>query len=1280
MIESLVSNFSNHSLLNFFRNQNSSFIEYEENFSDLVSHFEKFDHLIKVGEIEYDNTDMLMVFTCEYKGELTSRSSKKEQYEIARKALKEDFKDGAVFVFYDQTGKFRFSFIRRNYGDKNQKYTSWKRYTYFVEPDSKTNRTFIERVGTCKFDSLDNIQQAFSVEKLTKDFYKELSDWYFWAIKIVSFPNDIADDLDDEKYNSENTIRLITRLIFVWFLKQKGLIKNELFDPESLSNILQNFDAESSVQHNYYQAILQNLFFATLNQEIDKRGFAENKGYLKNRENYSIKNLYRYENEFINGTAEIMELFSQVPFLNGGLFECLDRKEKDGIIYYWDGFSRTTKHQAKIPNALFFAKESKVDLSNEYNDKKMKAVKVAGIIEILNRYNFTVEENTPVEIEVALDPELLGKVFENLLGAFNPETKETARKQTGSFYTPREIVHYMVDESLIAYFQTKIPDLHEEKLRLLFNYSDEEVEITELQRESLIQAAFDCKILDPACGSGAFPMGILQQMVHILKKLDHDNTHWNNVVMKQAMKDFEKTDKLSEDDKVELRNEIEKTFDAGLNDPDYARKLHLIENCIYGVDIQSIAVQISKLRFFISLVCEQIRNTDASVNFGIRPLPNLETKFVAANTLIGLEKTNEDLELFNDDHIKSMTDKLQHVRHRQFLVTNTTEKKRLRDKDQKLRNEIEHEVSELYKKHKDENKEFYIRQKALAEKELELMNKTIERSAVSTNIFGEQITKTYKPNEKRIKELQKTIETCTPKIVEASNYSRLGAIVTLAKQLTSWNPYDQNESSLFFDPEWMFGLPNNNIGFFDVVIGNPPYLRIQGIRENNPEFADLLVSKYEAATGAFDLYSIFAECALKLVMRTGIVNFIMPVKWTNAAFGKGLRTVVSRNNYAYKIINFGAYKVFNASTYTGLQWFRHNSNELTYYELDKDLATNQDLAIYLNSLDNTNSAKIDSKKLNSDSWVLTVGETTNILNKIEKQPRKIKDVFDKIFQGLATSKDDVYFLYSCRELENTVIGYSKYLETEIEIERGLLKPLLKGDDVHRYEKVNTDKFVVFPYRLSDGNANLYTETEIAKEFPLGYVYLKTCEDVLRGREKGKLLNDDFWFRYIYPKNLLLFAREKLVAPDISLGGNFALDLEGMFYQTTTIYGYIKKNHVGESYKFWNAMLNSSLCWWFLLNTGTVLANGYFRFKPDYINPFPVPDRISQKVELKISSFVDEILIQKESDSQSDVSSLEQQIDNLVYHLYELTYEEVKVIDPEIELKISEAEYRAITLN
>jgi adenine-specific DNA-methyltransferase len=324
----------------------------------------------------------------------------------------------------------------------------------------------------------------------------------------------------------------------------------------------------------------------------------------------------RYEYYFSNPQMFVDLANSTVPFLNGGLFDCLD--DKDNGMYY-DGFSdrESIRNSLILPDYLFFGEEvgKNIDLSEWYCDKNKKKVSARGIIDILKRYNFTVEENTPFDQEVSLDPELLGKVFENLLASFNPETQTTARKQTGSFYTPREIVQYMVDESLIAHLKRTVGDELEPQFRQLLQYSDEEVDLTEEQRKFIMQSLYNCKILDPACGSGAFPMGMLQQMVHILGRIDPDNEQWKEMMMDQAIDETSDAYRnASKEERSELIADIERSFDENVNRPDYARKLYLIENCIYGVDIQPIAIQISKLRFFISLVVDQNTNTDPTDN------------------------------------------------------------------------------------------------------------------------------------------------------------------------------------------------------------------------------------------------------------------------------------------------------------------------------------------------------------------------------------------------------------------------------------------------------------------------------------------------------------------------------------------------------------------------------------------------------------------------------------------------------------------------------------------
>ena len=464
--------------------------------------------------------------------------------------------------------------------------------------------------------------------------------------------------------------------------------------------------------------------------------------------------------------------------------------------------------------------------------------------------------------------------------------------------------------------------------------------------------------------------------------------------------------------------------------------------------------------------------------------------------------------------------------------------------------------------------------------------------------------------------------------------------------------------------EWRFEFPSlldndGNFKGFDIVIGNPPYLRIQGIRAVNSEYADELTEKYTSATGSFDLYALFVERGLQIINSTGIVNYIMPIKWTNSTFGKGLRSIISSAKAAYKFINFGAYQVFNASTYTALQWFMPNSNELSYYELDRDLSTNHEIGAYLFSLQEKSASIINHSKLSEKPWTLTVGKNSEIIKLIEQHPRRLGDVFDKIFQGLATSKDDVYFIYDSICNDAAISGLSKQLDRRVTIERGLVKPLLKGEDVHRYDDISTDRFVIFPYKLEYGKAILYTEEELATLFPKGYAYLKECEEILREREKGRLINDEFWYRYIYPKNLTLFANEKLVAPEISLGGNFAYDVYGDFYSTTKIYGYIKNDDIRKSYKFWLGLLNSRLFWFYIQNTGYVLRGGYFTFKTNYVAPFPIPKFIPSDLVFIVETLVDYILfIKAEEHSISDLVSnkfisdyFERIIDGCIFELY-----------------------------
>ena len=568
-------------------------------------------------------------------------------------------------------------------------------------------------------------------EELNKRFFSEIANWYFWAVEQVRFPDDASEDV--EVRNATSVIRLLTRLIFVWFVKEKGLVPDALFNQTELDEILINTDPHEST---YYTAILQNLFFATLNQEMNTAEKPNNRKFRgEGRQHYNITSLYRYKRYFTD-PDKVLRLFEAIPFLNGGLFECLDvrAKDNDKVILRVDGFSDRDDSLLHVPNELFFSDERTVDLNKAYGTKK-EEYKVQGLIDTLDLYKFTVTENTPIEEEVALDPELLGKVFENLLAAYNPQTKKNARKQTGSFYTPREIVNYMTDESLVAYLKNELRahaqpqgdiSVHtppsqldftgqaepvqteldmgsesrsddeqkselEKKLRNLLAYNDEPNPFNEADTETLIKAIDSLKILDPACGSGAFPMGVLHKLVFILGKLDPRNDRWRQRQIDRVESTVEMAEKIDDstvrDNTIrDLEGEIVSINEAfERNELDYGRKLYLIENCIYGVDIQPIAVQIAKLRFFISLIVDQ-QLDDSQANRGVRPLPNLETKFVAANTLLGVEKP--DQLTFRNPEIDRKEKELENVRRKHFTALTPSTKAKYRHLDTQIRTQI----------------------------------------------------------------------------------------------------------------------------------------------------------------------------------------------------------------------------------------------------------------------------------------------------------------------------------------------------------------------------------------------------------------------------------------------------------------------------------------------------------------------------------------------------------------------------------------------------------------
>lgn len=1084
-----------------------------------------------------------------------------------------------------------------------------------------------QETGFRDFDGLHAAwTKKLSSYALNERFYREISDWYFWSRHLVEEGAiKLPLHCDTEQEKSLFLIRLLTRLIFSWFLVEKKLLPSSLFRPHALEKLLKDLSDESST---YYHAILQNLFFGTLNMPLNQRGFREKKKEGERYDkNYGITNLWRYEKDF-RDPAKWVEICRHIPFLNGGLFDCLDDKsgkKQDNFIL--DGFSDRAEFGCHLPNELFFGGERAVDLSKDYGEEnkrtaRSKRAKVSGLIEILSRYKFTIEENTPLEEEIALDPELLGKVFENLLASYNEDTKTTARKALGAFYTPREIVSYMVDESLKSYLATKVPRC-KGALEDLFSNKATLKEIKPDTREALIRAIGQVKILDPACGSGAFPMGALHRLVDLLQKLDPNNESWKRDRLAEARRYrgilAESGAGKEEIDACDARiADIEKSFDTRFHALDYARKLFLIENCIYGVDIQPIATQIAKLRFFISLVVDQ--KTDAKAdNLGVRPLPNLETRIVAADTLIPIPRPKlKQTGLFEDQgamaQVEKLKEQLQQVRHDHFNARDPKRKRACKERDQELRAEL-------------------------------------------------------------------------GALLKAS-----GLDAPTAAKIAAWDPYDQNEYAHFFDSEWMFGLPVGKVRVegkaaatllgnlalineaggqteltgdaprevdsgFDVVIGNPPYIRIQTLKQKDPKLVAFFKGHYaSAAKGNYDIYVVFIEAGLRLLKSDGHLAYICPHKFFNAEYGEPLRGLVGGSKHLRHVVHFGDQQIFlGATIYTCLLFLSKSPSMSARFSKPESLGD------WLNTY-RAPETTIPANDISAAPWNFTAGVFTIVMEAFLRHPKRLGDVASRIFQGLVTGADPVFILV----VGDKGVYRSAATGDTHEIEPELMHPLCKGSvDIRRYHIGHLEKAILFPYKLVDRRAELISVAQLKRDFPKAWKYLLSNRDRLESREGGKWAHER-WYAFGRSQNLGEMEQPKLLTPSIAASACFTLDQKGAYYFVGSGggggggYGITVRPEANLSLQALLGILNSSPADFFLKKISTPFANGYFAYNRQFIEQIPIP-AVAKTHAPTIECLVATLLTLQESLSEASASQttrdplmvayLEQVLNGLVYELY-----------------------------
>ena len=700
-----------------------------------VVNIQKLDSVQKAYSLGRSEKLNLQIFELSHKGSGNKRMSLTRD---GFKIMSQTATYNSLSVFHsEENNDWRLSLMTttpevNDKGKIKMEFSNPRRYSFFLGPDARIHTPTQFLINKGRILDFSDLLLRFNVEIVTKEFFQQYRKLFEKLVSYLDKDRSFKIFTDQNNVDTNNFAKkLLGQIVFLYFLQRKGWLgakKGDSIangDKSFLRNLFNKSREEKLDFFNYY---LEPLFYDALNKRTEKAG-----------------SFYR---DYFN---------CQIPFLNGGLFEPIEN-------YDWQN------QHLDIPSSLFS--------SNPDNPENGE-----GILDIFDLYNFTVDESDDMDKEISVDPEMLGKVFENLI-------EENMRKGKGTYYTPREIVHYMCRESLVNYLVFKVPSVEDTTIRNLLNWNGSLVSFNNDDEQKIIEALKIVKIVDPACGSGAFLVGMLQEIVKA----------------KLLINSFRK-----------------------IHISEYDVKKETIQTSIYGVDIDAGAIEIAKLRLWLSLV------VDYSLE-EIEPLPNLDYKLMVGNSLI--EKL-DTLHKSSDGERNKMIDTLNFLKGKYFFESDSDEKKELREEINKLIRDL---LNYENKKERDSAWDLVIKYRS------------------QTKLFENFVQESFGKEEKKLTEKLKKLDKLKD-IVETDHF------------------------------EWHLNF--NEVfekGGFEIVIANPPYIDSESmVKSGQSSIREEIMKTYRMTKGNWDIYIAFFELGFKIMNEKGSLSFITPDKWISKPFGDELR-------------------------------------------------------------------------------------------------------------------------------------------------------------------------------------------------------------------------------------------------------------------------------------------------------------------------------------------------------------------------------------------------------